>query len=269
MGRFPAYGRVCAAIVGAPCFNRDMPWDPIAAAHLGKLTQQFEERGVVKQVRDAVSELWRANVERHDPDALFDDNGTLGFSASTNVANRVYFEMRSPNGVLLPGAVAQREKQSTVIRVDDLQARIVKVPVARGRKPHFTTDFSWEEREGRLAPAARNASFYEAPSVEEGHEPMFEIEIPDADQRIVNCKDLFFVWAGDMDGRTAGWTGLPTTGPKSFLAVQPIWYDEDLDSALAPTKPVGPAGGPTFSQIEPHQPQVTLKPKSDEGSANG
>ncbi len=245
-----------------------MTWDPSAAAHLARLARRIDDAGVTAHVREVAQDLWRANVERHDPDALFDDSSTLGYSASKNVGNRLFEELRAPNGALQPRAVAIRDLQSTVVRVGDVLIHFVKVPVARGRKPRFAFDFSWETREGRAAAAARNAQQYSAPLLQEGHEPMFEIQVPDAAERAARCLDVFIVWGGDMEGLTAGWIGLPTSGSSSWLAVQDAWFDEDLEGGLSRNKPVGPVGGPTFSQIEAPAPRITLKPKSDEGTAN-
>lgn len=243
-------------------------WDPVATDHLRSLAKRLDEAGVTAHVRLVVRELWRANVERYDPEAVYDDSSTLGFTAAKNVTNRLLKELRGQNGALQPNAHAMRDNQSTVVRVGDLNVRFVKAPVARGRAPRFTLDFPWEGREGRIGPATRNAESYNGPRVAEGHEPLFDVPIPEAKERILGCKEVFAVWAGDAEGRTAGWLGLPTAAPGSWLAVERAWWDEDA-AVVGPAKPNDKVDERGFADLEEAQPKILLKPIAGEGLKDG
>lgn len=243
-----------------------MQWDPVATAHLQRLVRQLDDAGVTARLGDVARDTWRANVERFDPEAIFDDSSTLGYTAARNVANRLLSDLRGRGGALQPRAYAVKENQSTVLKVGDIDVHVIKARVDRGRAPRFRTDFTWEHREGRVAAATRNFERYAAPRVVEGHEPLFNVETADAEQRVEACRDVFAVWAGDFDGRTAGWYGLPTTATGAWLAVSRAWFDEDVTGAIFPAKPASPVGL-DFSQMEPPRPQITLKPRSSEGSS--
>jgi hypothetical protein len=246
-----------------------MTWDPTAAAHLQELALKIEAAGVTSHLRGVVTELWRANVERFDPDAIFDDSSTLGYTSARNVTNRVFTELRGRSGALQPAAFAVRDNQSTVTKVDDIEIHFIKARVDRGRSPRFTTDFRWDQREGRLVPATRNFERYIAPQPMEGIAPLFAVELPNATERIAACRDVFMVWAGDLEGRTAGWYGLPTSGAGSWLAVEPAWFDEDNAGMNSPKRPIDPLSGRNFSQMEEPTPQISLKPQLGEGSIDG
>lgn len=243
-----------------------MPWDSRATAHLASLTDELRAAGVIDYLRRVTGELWRSNVARHDPDGMFDDNGVLGYTASMNLANRAHRELGRPNGQLLPLAYAFDDKHSTVVKVKDIEVRFVKVPVASSRKPFFNQDFTWEEREGRSRPAARNAELVRLPLVNELSDPLFEFRKLDGYERIAECRDVFFVWAGDMSGLTSGWTGLPTLGNNTFLAVQEIWSDSGFDDVSGFETPSAPDGDKPFFELESVKPVITLKPQQDEGT---
>lgn len=245
-------------------------WDPIAAAHLARLASAIDKAGVTEHLRGVVRELWRANVERFDPDALHDDSSTLGYTAAKNVTNRMFAELRGRSGALQPAAHAVRDNQSVVVRFGDINVHFIKAPVNRGRNPRFTLDFRWEGREGRIAPAERNFERYSAPRVVEGHDPLFAVEVPEALERIEQCRDVFAVWGGDLRGQTAGWFGLPTTGPGSWLAVQSSWFDEeDSSGAGRSLNTTNSVGKPGFAELEEPQPRITLKPQIGEESNGG
>jgi hypothetical protein len=196
-------------------------WDPHAAARLATAVTAMAGAGFIVAVREEVRQLWRANCERHEPEQLFDDAATLGFSASRNVLNAVRELVRieslattTVDGFGVP-----------VFTINDFDIRIFKTPGAIGRNPRMRSDFDWRNRESRYAAASRND--YRAPALVPGHDPLFELVLPDAASQIEQCRDVFLFWGGDVESRlTAGWAGLPTTGGGSFLAVQPLWWDE-------------------------------------------
>jgi hypothetical protein len=199
-------------------------WDEHAAAHLETAVSAITASGFVDVVREEVRELWRANCERHEPEQLFDDAATLGFTAARNVLNAVRERMR-----------VERLARTTVdaygvpvFSVGAFDLRLFKTPGAVGRNPRMHLDFDWRGRESRFAAASRNDQ-YRAPSDITGVAPLFEIPRPDAADQVRLCRDVFLFWGGNLESRlTAGWAGLPTIVGGSFLAVQQLWWDETL-----------------------------------------
>lgn len=242
-----------------------MSWDPIAASRLAEMKNRAVNAGFVEAARPAVRELWRANLDRYEPKELFDDARTLGFSASINVTNRLFAELGPQGPRRSPEMFATWELQTVVLHVGDVAIRSVKTPGSRGRKPRFATDFNWEEREGRASAAARNAAQVDLPVRIEGASPLFEVEVPDARAKLAACRDAFFVWGGDSDGRTAGWIGIPTVGRASWLAVDDLWFDDDLLESAIPDRPT-PGGDRTFTELASPEPEIRLKRSSGEAS---
>lgn len=216
-------------------------WDSFAAARLTTAVAAMTKAGFVDVVREEARQLWRANCERHEPEQLFDDSATLGFSASRNVLNAVCELVRVEKVAL----VTPDEFGVPVFSVDLFDIRIFKTAGAIGRRPRMHSDFDWRGRESRNTAASRN-DLYRPPAVVPGHNPLFELPRPDAASQVMLCRDVFVFWGGDVESRlTAGWAGLPTARRGSWLAVQQLWWDETLpESAEMPieTAPDDSAG---------------------------
>lgn len=214
-------------------FFRVDQWDAFAARHLQTAVAAIELSGFVDVVREEARQLWRANCERHEPEQLFDDAATLGFASSRNVLNAVREIARSEQ----VAATALDEFGVPVFSIGSFDIRLFKTGGAAGRRPRMQRDFDWSRRESRAAAAARNDR-YRAPLLVPGIDPLFEIPRPDAAEQVGLCREIFVFWGGDIESRlTAGWAGLPTAGKGSWLAVQPLWWDETLpESAETPIK---------------------------------
>jgi len=72
--------------------------------------------------------------------------------------------------------MAVTEMQLTVVKVAALMW-FVGAGRRGGRQARFMTDFAWEVREGRAAPAARNAAHFKAAQLTR-HGPAFEVTQP-------------------------------------------------------------------------------------------
>lgn len=79
-------------------------------------------------------------------------------------------------------------------------------------------------------------------------------------------QNVFLVWAGGSDSPlTAGWLGFPTLGDLSWLAVEPLWWDQpgDLVRGQQAPRQQGPDED-SFSSRPVPQPAVALKRAREE-----
>jgi hypothetical protein len=244
-------------------------WDPHGLQHLESIRHSLVEVGVVDFVRHGAIEVWRANRERYEPDELHDDAFTLSVLSSRNLSNRVLEQIREDTSWRSAGVSASREFTATVIRTPRADVRLVKAPHSTGREPGFGSDFDWADSESRLAAAARNDAVYAAPSRRPGLEPLFELELPGAAQAVKECRDVFLVWGAELaTGLTAGWLGLPTTGPSRWIAVTPVWWDQPFAAGVANDgdHPLS-RDDPGFGNKPAPVPIISLKPRQAEVSA--
>ena len=234
--------------------------DREAQKRLEHVLGALRNSGLLEVVQVSAGETWRANRERYEPDGLFDDTSTLGYQTSKNLANRLADSLGSHRSLAAEGVSAAMEANSLVIRVEDVEIRLVKAPVAAGRSLNLSGDFDWQGRETRLAAARRNADAYRIPVVVSGHEPMFDLPQPGADAAAAACRDFFIVWAGDMNtGLTAGWLGLPTSEPGRWLAIERIWWDDLGDAEPEASSGGIPGDGTPFTERPSAVPAVRLK----------
>lgn len=206
-------------------------WDPHATHRLESIGAELRRNGLVDLVREAITDVWRANRARYEPDELFDDSFTLGVTSTRNLANRVYAYVRDDARWRATGAHAGREYGTTVLHVGGLELRLVKARSTAGRHPDFVADFDWRDGEMRQAAAARNRAAYGTAARDPFMAPLFEVDQPDAATAVLGCRDVFLAWGADLpSGLTAGWLGLPTTTASRWLAVTPLWWDEAAGS---------------------------------------
>ena len=241
-----------------------MVFDP-ATEYLSRIHATLRDSGLIGYIHIAVGLTWRANLERHDPEHLFDDQRTLGFQSAANLSNRAFEELRGTSGLLAPRVTAVIEAQATVVHVDGYHVRFVKLPANAMHTASGPYRLRWDGREGRANAAQRNSSNYTAPKTVLGHEPFFELPQPDAAERLVECKDVFIAWGGRNDGRTNGWVGLPSAVPQPWLALEAAWVDDDgAAHVVARTSPAVPS----FSGIETPLPTIRLKNRPADGAAS-
>lgn len=221
---------------------------------------------MVTYLHEAVQEMWRANLDRYEPDDLYDDSVTLGMGSARNLNNRVRIEVPRDEALTRAGVHIQLERNAVVVRTSAGNLRLVKAPLRSRRSPNFGTDFRWNDTEGRLLAAQRNAAMYSPSPLSGRGDTLFDLpEETDASKAIERCRDIFVVWAGELEsGLTAGWLGLPTVGALPFIAVTQIWRDEPLQSSGAEPVPVDPSSYATFGNRPAPTPIVTLKPRSKE-----
>lgn len=260
--------RVKSTTNGRFCLTYVMTlWDPYGQIHLDSLRTSFAEAGLIDFVQTAAAEVWRINRERHEPVEAHDDAFTLSVLSSRNLANRLLAEVPDSAVLRASGVVASKELGSTVLHTPRADVRLVKAPFRSGRRPNFETDFDWSDSEGRQAAALRNHAAYNSPSRSPQAEPLFEFPLPNAADAVTHCREVFLVWGAElMTGLTAGWLGLPTASAQRWIAVTPVWWDEQPTQGSS-TSGEGPGSydGSAFGDRPAPVPALALKPRRQEG----
>lgn len=227
----------------------------------------MNETGLMSLIRHAAVDVWRANRDRHEPDELYDDAFTLSVVSTRNLANRLFEQISSDKGWPAKGVSVLRQSSTTVVGLRGVDLRFVKAPHRTGRRPNFDTDFDWARSEFRFAAAMRNRAAYHPPPARADHASLFEIEQADAPEAAARCRDAFVVWAAELEsGLTAGWLGLPTTSADRWLAVLPLWWDEQRISAAANDILPNDAGRDPRGSAPP-VPDIRLKHRRGQGIA--
>src|SRR3954464_11823415 len=224
-------------------------WDPGASTALHECKQALEERDIVRWLREVTRAMWRPNAERYEPSHLLDTPrgvagpragnrcaaGTRGARGGAgNLRERMLAEYRAVSSPWRTRGIRLSVPHgSLLIEVGELAVHVVKAPGVQLREPEWTT-FAWGATAPRHAAAARNAGTHvlPPPPIEGQLAFEFEFEVVPAGGNPV-YRELFFVWAGDAIGLTAGWLGLPRLGGQRWLAVTPLWRDDaaNLDPA--------------------------------------
>jgi hypothetical protein len=238
-------------------------WDAAAADALHDCKQALEERDVVRWLREATRAMWRPNAERYEPSHLFDTPRGVAALSLENLRERMLAEYRAAYSPWRARGVRVTVPHgSLLIEVGDLAVHVVKAPGVQIREPEWT-HFFWDSSVTRRGAAERNGWTNALPPPPMEGQLAFDFEVIPAGGHPA-FRELFFVWAGDAIGLTAGWLGLPRLGRPRWLAVTPLWRDDvaDGDGAVngLPRRPTGAA----FSEREAAEPTVTLKRRQEE-----
>jgi hypothetical protein len=233
-------------------------WDVTALAALHDCRQELEEREVVRWLRDATRAMWRPNAERYEPTHLFDTPRGVAGLAWENLRERMLAEYRAAYSPWRARGVRLTVPNgSLLIRAGNLAVHVIKAPGVRLREPEWDR-FIWDTSATRRAAAVRNAGMEALPPPPMEGQLAFDFDIPWSGVCPV-WRELFFVWAGDRLGLTAGWLGLPRLGRPRWLAVTPLWQDDAIlvnePADDAPRLPTGPA----FSERDAPEAPVSLK----------
>jgi hypothetical protein len=233
-------------------------WDVTALAAVYDCKQELEEREVVRWLRDATRAMWRPNAERYEPSHLFDTPRGVAGLAWENLRERMLAEYRAAHSPWRGRGVHLTVPHgSLLIQAGDLAVHVIKAPGVRLREPEWNR-FVWDTSATRHAAAVRNAGMDALPPPPMEGQLAFDFEIPWSGV-CPAWRELFFVWAGDSMGLTAGWLGLPRLGRQRWLAVTPLWRDDvarvDDGADDVPRLPTGPA----FSERDAPEAPVSLK----------
>src|SRR4051794_33287724 len=238
-------------------------WDPAALTALQECKQALAERDVVRWLREATRAMWRPNAERYEPSHLFDTPRGVAGLAAENLRERMLAEYRAAGSLWRTRGLRLTVPHGSLrIEVADLAVHVVKAPGVQLREPEWT-GFVWDASATRHAAAARNAGSHVLPPPPIEGQLAFDFEVVPAGGNPV-YRELFFVWAGDAIGLTAGWLGLPRLGRQRWLAVTPLWRDDAATLAPAAGDAPRAPGGAAFSQRHAPRPAVSLKRREGE-----
>jgi hypothetical protein len=238
-------------------------WDAAAADALHDCKETLEERDVVRWLRQATRAMWRPNAERYEPSHLFDTPRGVAALSLENLRERMLAEYRAAYSPWRARGVRVTVPHgSLLIEVGALAVHVVKAPGVQIREPEWT-HFFWDSSATRRAAAQRNGWANALPPPPMEGQLAFDFEVIPAGGHPV-VRELFFVWAGDPMGLTAGWLGFPRLDRPRWLAVTPLWRDDVADGDGAandvPRRPTGAA----FSEREVPEPTVSLKRRQEE-----
>jgi len=239
-----------------------LDWDVAATDALHHCKQTLEERDVVRWLREVTRATWRPNAERYEPSHLFDTPRGVAALSLENLRERMLAEYRAAYAPWWARGVRLTVPHgSLLIEVGDLALHVVKAPGVQIREPEWR-HFVWDGSATRRAAAERNGWANALPPPPLEGQLAFEFEVLPAGGHPV-FRELFFVWAGDDMGLTAGWLGLPRLGWPRWLAVTPLWRDDATDGDGAANDLLRRPSGAAFSEREAPEPTVSLKRRQE------
>ena len=238
-------------------------WEPGAVDALENARRTLDQRGVTRWLEQSTRDMWLPNAARYEPSHLFDTPRGIAAMAMENLRELLLADYRSPDGTWRDEGVRLSLPQgSLLIEVPPLRLHIVKAPGLSLRDPDWA-GFEWDASQTRLAAAQANTSPLAPVS---GHRHVRgQLSLVDSlsgerARRWNRIREVFFVWAGDEEGRTAGWLGLPCASPDRWLAVQVLWRDEAARIPLVDDAAASRPAAGSFSDQEAPAPVLTLKP---------
>ena len=233
-------------------------WDVTALAALHDCKQELEDRHVVRWLRDTTRAMWRPNAERYEPSHLFDTPRGMAGLAWENLRERMLAEYRAAHSPWRSrGVHLSLPHGSLLLRAGDLAVHVIKAPGVRLREPEWSR-FAWDTSATRHAAAVRNAGIDALPPPPIEGQLAFDFDLP-VSAPSPDYRELFFIWAGDAMGLTAGWLGFPRLGRPRWLAVTPLWRDDIARWDDATGDAPRPSPGPAFSERDAPEATVSLK----------
>lgn len=107
-----------------------MAWDPEAYARLQLVASLLRDDGVVDLLHEVVRQVWKYNVDRHEPSLIGDTNRSLGFTTSENIRSLV---PREVNTTFRREGLAESVRVSTA--GNSLLIHAAGGPAPRGQSP--------------------------------------------------------------------------------------------------------------------------------------
>ena len=235
----------------------------LAEKALSAAAEMWSQTGLTENLGALVSEVWRGNLARYEPDEMADNARTLGFVCSENLSGRVERKVRGHQYETERWSVAGLEvaRPQGALRMDlaDRHHYLMKAPMACGRRPQWDSLVSWDAESNTRQTIAqvntRALAGYRTPA--HGQEGLFPILV---DGELGAVSNFMLVWAGDPSlPVTAGWLTVPIMGEVPFAAVRQLWWDDEVDNPVG-VRRRGPEG-PSFDEKSAVSPAVTLKPR--------
>ncbi|WP_020392447.1 hypothetical protein [Kribbella catacumbae] len=201
---------------------------------LAEVESDWTASGVLPELLGLLRDVWRTNLERHEP-ALGDDAVTLGMGSARNFANRTV-------QVLVPRNDVIADLQGNSLRVIHL-GRTLRASKLPGKSVH-TDPYSidWDS----------SATRHQGPLANSQQLELFELPTEElaANSAVGSPRYLHLAWAGDAEtGDVAVHLGFPRDtrdGAEPWFAVRMVYCDQPGDQL--PIVPVSESGGDRFDQ---------------------
>jgi hypothetical protein len=239
------------------------PAEAAAHAHLQTTVDLCTDSGLAEAWKLLTQDVYAGNLDRFEPDELGDTAMSFGVQCAENLKTRAIrrFECDDLEPAEhhwdLPGVVATTRRNSLMFEIAGNRIFVMKVPYGQGRDPQWTVEKHWEQgseiRHNLAAGNSRVLGGYKTFSG--GDDGLFPH--PARPRRV---RDYLLVWGGEAASPlTAGWLAVPTMGDKPFVAVAPLWWDDE--PAAPPTTRKHSERGPGFEDRAAMAPEITIKPR--------
>lgn len=223
---FPGASRLISTQRSSLSATKSSVEDDEAQSLLADVIEGWWVDGPLDVLLPLLGQVWRANVDRHEP-VLGDDAMTLGIQSSRNLLN-----LAVPLLSELPGTTARDVKTLEVA----YGGRVLHTSKAPSSSPSWDVhSMDWTSSEVRYDGAAANMLAYmpTAGTLLEGHEPLSG---QPTDPRAL--RHLHLTWQGLPDGGTCAWFGFPRMGYPAWFAVARLDSGEGGTGGL-PQSPLG------------------------------
>lgn len=200
---------------------------------LAKVSDDLRATGLTELLEQVIADVWDVNVARHEPSARGDTARSLGVTSAENIRELLLRDLTRPDSPWLArGVQASTPEGALTIRTCGLDLRIKKAPSARDRSPDWDA-FDWHSASAtHRAAAQQNAAAYMPTATASAQLAL--PGMPSAIGRPTGLTQVCLVWSGDgRTGLSAAWLGFPTLGRSPWLAVTPLWWHEQTESAAA------------------------------------
>jgi hypothetical protein len=223
--------------------------DDLAARDLlARVADEWTAAGVLGVLCRLVGQIWRADLDRYEPEAMGDDLMSLGMQASRNLCNLAVRELHD-----LPGVQA-RDRNTLEIGYG---GRVLHTGKAPSDAPDWNVQhLDWADSDVRERAAEANTAAYQSPAG-----TLFEDLEPLPGQRVnpEALKHLHLTWQGLADGSTRTWLGFPQLGLSPWYAVMAI--DDSAAPSLVDLRR-GAAPGASLQDFDLlGEPEVAITPR--------
>lgn len=229
------------------------------------------DTGLAAKVADLTGEVFKRNLERHEPGELGDTPTSFGVQCSENLKTLALRRFHGEGDEVdsehwnVPGLKVATVRNSLMFEQGGRHVYVMKAPYAEGRMPRWDL-FNWSQ-----ASAIRHSIAETNTDTLGGYTTTANVEDPlfdhPAKPRVV--RTYLLVWAGDTKtASTAGWLTVPVLGQRPFVAMQPLWWDEEMASEATPSVRSAASSAPSFDQRAGATPSVVVRPATQEGGAS-
>jgi hypothetical protein len=190
---------------------------------LGEVVDRWCTSGPLTGMIEIIDEVWRTNLDRHEPSELGDDATSLGVQCSRNIMNRCvqHFGDRTDDFIVRGGVTLEVAFGGHLMHVSKVQTQ------SRAWHPN---SIDWTASGVRLDGARENAAAYTA-TAGTLFDGVTDVSLPGPVGDPANLTHLHLAWQGLADGETRVFVGFPTTGAVPWSAVTLVH-----DSALKRTE---------------------------------